>query len=302
MTRPKHTYKDSIFRRLFNNNEEIIKLYNAVSGQNYPLDTDIQIVTLDNAIFKDRKNDLSFIIGGKLIILIEMQSTLSPNLALRFLVYIARQYEQIFFTREIYSTKQIKVPTPEFYVFYDGKQDIPLEQEVNLSDSFIAKCDKISLEMVVKIINVNYEKGARLLEECQTMAQYSQFIYLVRNKCHKYGDIETAIREAIKECIRNNVLKDFLQKNGGDIVSFLFEALTKEEMLELSREDGFEKGFEDGFEDGFAKGLSAGISQGQTALAALSEKLLESGREEDLKKALRDPDFMEQLYRELNLK
>lgn len=245
-------------------------------------------------IFKDRKNDLSFIIGGKLIILVEMQSTLSPNLALRFLVYIARQYEQMFFTREIYSSKRIKVPTPEFYVFYDGKQDISLEQEVNLSDSFITKCDKISLEMAVKIINVNYEKGARLLKECQTMAQYSRFIYLVRKKCQESGDIETAIREAIKECIKNNILEDFLQKNGGDVVSFLFEALTKEEMVELGREDGFEEGFE--------KGIDVGRNEGEAAFAALSENLLELNRMEDLKRALKDHKFRVELYDEFKIK
>lgn len=283
MTKPKHTYKDGIFRRLFNDKTELIKLYNAVSGQNYPLDTDIRIVTLDNAIFKDRKNDLSFIIAGKLIVLIEMQSTLSPNLALRFLVYIARQYEKLFFTREIYSSKRVKVPTPEFYVFYDGKHDAPLEQKINLSDSFITKCDKLSLEMAVKIINVNFEKGAQLLKECRTMAQYSQFIYLVREKCRQFGDIETAIRVSVKECIRNDILKDFLQKNGGDVVSFLFEALTKEEMEELSREYGYEEG----------------RSEGEAAFAELSRKLLQQNRVEDLLKATEDTEFRARLYKEL---
>ena len=128
-------------------------------------------------MFKDTEelrklyNALSFIIDNKLIILIEHQSTINPNMPLRMLCYIARQYEKLAFTNRIYSTRLVEIPTPELYVFYNGKEDQPLESELKLSDTYIAKCDKISLEAVVKVINVNYEKGARILKKCQTLRE-----------------------------------------------------------------------------------------------------------------------------------
>lgn len=120
MKKPKHTYKDNTFCTLFSDKENLIELYNALSGSDYDMDTPVEIVTLDDAFFGDRENDLSFIIDHKWIILTEQQSTLCPNIPLRMLVYIAREYEKLVFSREIYSKKPVKIPTPELYVFYNG--------------------------------------------------------------------------------------------------------------------------------------------------------------------------------------
>ena len=79
----KHTYKDGVFRRLFNDKEKILELYNALTGENYPPDTDVKIVTLDNAVFGDMKDDLSFMIEDRFIILTEHQSTINPNMPVR---------------------------------------------------------------------------------------------------------------------------------------------------------------------------------------------------------------------------
>ncbi len=114
----RRNYKDSIFRKLFNNKAAIIDLYNALSGSDYPPDTYVKIVTLDNVIFGDRKNDLAFMIENRFIILIEMQSTVNPNMPLRFLVYIAKEFEKLFFSQQIYSSTLVSIPTPEIYVFY----------------------------------------------------------------------------------------------------------------------------------------------------------------------------------------
>lgn len=159
----KHTYKDGVFRRLFNDKEKILELYNALTGENYPPDTDVKIVTLDNAVFGDMKDDLSFMIEDRFIILTEHQSTINPNMPVRELCYIAKQLEKLVFSKAIYSKRLIKLPTPEFYVFYNGAEDFPVCREQKLSDAFAVKCDKISLELKVKVINVNYDKGAEIL-------------------------------------------------------------------------------------------------------------------------------------------
>ncbi len=258
MKKPKHTYKDNTFCTLFSDKENLIELYNALSGSNYDKDTPVKIVTLDDAFFGDRENDLSFIIDHKWIILTEQQSTLCPNIPLRMLVYIAREYEKLVFSREIYSKKLVKIPTPELYVFYNGVQDAPVEQEMKLSDAFMAECDKISVEVVVRFINVNYEKGAELLKRCNTMQGYSRLIHMIRAKYRECGELGAAIEESIRECQASGILTEFLKEHGGDVMSFLFEKLTREECEAIREADGYEQGKSDGFEQGEASGFEKG--------------------------------------------
>ena len=112
MANAKRNYKDNTFCALFSEKRNLIELYNALSGSSFDMDTPVEIVTLDNTFFGDRENDLSFIIENRWIVLAEQQSTLSPNIPLRMLVYVARQYENLVFSRDIYSRKLVKIPTP----------------------------------------------------------------------------------------------------------------------------------------------------------------------------------------------
>ncbi|MCQ4636413.1 Rpn family recombination-promoting nuclease/putative transposase [Anaerovorax odorimutans] len=274
----KRNYKDGLFRVLFNDKEKLIELYNAVSGSNYPKETPVEIITLEDSIFGGLKNDLAFVINNRLIILIEHQSTINPNMPLRMLCYIAKEYERLLFSRGIYSRRPVPIPTPELYVFYNGTEDLPLEQELKLSDSFVEKCGKIALEAVVRVINVNYEKGAELLQRCETLREYSQFMHDIRVRYRRNGDLTAAIRESVKYCMDHNVLRDFLKRNGGDMVSFLFEELSREECEAIREEDGYERGKVEGIEKGEMLKLIAQVQKkagkGQSA-EKIAEDLLE---------------------------
>ena len=80
MQQIKRSYKDGVFRQLFNDKEKLIELYNALSGRSYSKDTEIEIVTLEDALFGDIKNDLSFIMVNRFIVMIEHQATVNPNM------------------------------------------------------------------------------------------------------------------------------------------------------------------------------------------------------------------------------
>ena len=211
----KNNYKDNTFCALFSEKKNLIELYNALSGSSFDMDTPVEIVTLDNTFFGDRENDLSFIIDNRWIVLAEQQSTLCPNIPLRMLVYVARQYENLVFSRDIYSRKLLKIPTPELYVFYNGPQDAPVEQEMKLSDAFMAECDKIAIEVTVKFINVNYEKGAEILKGCKTMKGYSLLLHMIREECEATGELKTAIENCIRKCVEEGIIADFLKEHGG---------------------------------------------------------------------------------------
>lgn len=203
-------YKDGVFRKLFNNKPALLELYNALSGRNYPKDTPIRIITLEECLFGELKNDVAFVIDDRLIILVEHQSTANPNMPFRMLCYLAREYEKEFYSEDIYSKTLVKIPAPELYVFYNGQEEMPLEQELKLSDAFLEKRDTIFIEVTVKVINVNYEKGARLLEKCRLLQEYSILIHKIRIHRKKGMDLAEAIAASVHECVGEGILAEFL--------------------------------------------------------------------------------------------
>ncbi|MDR2096002.1 MAG: Rpn family recombination-promoting nuclease/putative transposase, partial [Treponema sp.] len=100
-------YKDSVFTLLFGEPDILRELYGAICGVPLDLSIPITINTLEGALFMERINDISFEIARKLVVLLEHQSTINPNMALRLLMYIARIYEKLIDNKKIYSGKRI---------------------------------------------------------------------------------------------------------------------------------------------------------------------------------------------------
>ena len=132
-------YKDTLFAKLFSTAERLIELYNAIAGTSYGMDTPIVLNTLVGVFFNKMKNDVSFVIDGKFVVLVEHQSTINTNMPLRFLLYIARLYEKILDMSAMYREKLLKIPTLELIVLYNGTKPFPPEQTLRLSDAFIAQ-------------------------------------------------------------------------------------------------------------------------------------------------------------------
>lgn len=246
-------YKDSIFVKLFSDKKEIIKLYNAIKGTKYSVNkTDIDIITLENVLYMERNNDLCFTIDDKFVVLIEHQSSINDNMPLRFLLYIAREYEKLLDTDNIYKRKLIKVPTPEFIVLYNGESNYPENKKLYLSDAFKVK-ENAKLELIVEVININYDKNTNVINKCKKLKEYSYFIHLVREYIKKYKDkvkkeelIKISIEKAIKDCIEQNILKEFLKLNSSEVVNMLYTEFNIEKAQEIWTKEAFEEGLEQG--------------------------------------------------------
>ncbi|WP_232616858.1 Rpn family recombination-promoting nuclease/putative transposase, partial [Treponema primitia] len=130
-------YKDSVFTKLFNDEDRLRELYAALEGIEYDPAISITINTLEDVLYMDRINDLSFTVGDKLVFVIEHQSTLNQNMPLRILSYIVRVYEKIIAHRALYKTALVKIPKPEFIVLYNGLEKAPEKWELRLSDAFM---------------------------------------------------------------------------------------------------------------------------------------------------------------------
>ena len=173
-------YKDTLFRMIFSDKKALLSLYNAISQKDYNDPDELEIVTLENAIYMNKKNDLAFLIDNSLH-LYEHQSTDSPNMPIRNLFYISRELEKLASRETLYSSKQLMVPTPRFIVFYNGT-DTSWERKVSkLSDAYEQKTDYPELELLVTMLNINLGNNSEIMNKCQTLLEYMQYVEKVRN-------------------------------------------------------------------------------------------------------------------------
>ena len=259
-------YKDSVFRTLFSDEDKLIELYNALFDTNYGPEANIEIVTLEDVVFRVLKNDVAFVMEDSFIVLAEHQSTICSNMPLRDLIYMSTMLQRMINTDELYRKKLLKIPRPTFIVFYDGKEDFPEYQEMKLSDAFLGDDDgEIALQLTVRVYNINSDKNNEILKKCETLKQYSLFVERVRALQDKGQLSASRITELISGCIDSGILPDFLRKYGTEMVEMLFRELTREEDMEISRLDGYDDGLEEGLRRGEAAGLKQGRAEGEAA-------------------------------------
>jgi hypothetical protein len=246
-------YKDSVFSWLFSEPDTLRELYGALAGVTLSPDIPITINTLEGVLFKARMNDISFEIGGRLIVLIEHQSTINDNMPLRLLLYIAKIYEKITGAKDLYREKRLPLPVPEFIVLYNGTAPYPEEQTLRLSDAFFAPGElrltrdgSISLELIVKVYNINHGHNGPILRRCKTLEGYSAFIAMVREYEGRLKDRNEAMKQAVKECITKNILKGFLETHAGEVINMLLTEWNWDDALAVREQEGIEQGIEQG--------------------------------------------------------
>lgn len=236
----KQDYKSRLFTMIFEDKKELLQLYNAVGQRNYDDPELLTINTLENAIYMSMQNDLSFVIDSRLS-LYEHQSTYSPNLPLRFLMYLSDLYEKMITGKNVYGTKIIQIPAPKFIVFYNGRKERPEREVIKLSNAYMTQDEEVSLELLVDVLNINVGHNKELLKACKTLGDYSEYVYRVREYA-KEESIEEAVDRAIDECIREGVLKKFLERNRAEARAMSIYEYDQEEHIRLEREDAFEDG------------------------------------------------------------
>ena len=208
-------YKDTVFRMLFSEKENLLSLYNAVTGNTYQNADDLKIVTLKNAIYMGMKNDLAFMLETN-IYLYEHQSTLNPNIPLRDLIYIGIEYQQYVDDKSLYSSSLQKIPAPKFMVFYNGTDAVDDRVELRLSNAYEHLAGEPDLELKVLMLNVNEGHNKELMEQCQTLKEYAIYVARVRKYASEMN-LNDAVARAIDECIKEGILVEFLRKNRSEV-------------------------------------------------------------------------------------
>ena len=228
---------------IFRDKKELLTLYNAVNGTHYDNPDDLEITTLENAIYMNMKNDVSCILDMRMN-LYEHQSSVNPNIPLRDLFYVARLYEKFTIGKDLYASKRIMIPTPKFIVFYNGVTPQPERVVMRLSDSFQQK-ENVNLELVVTQLNINPGCNDELMKNCPTLYRYMCYVEKVRTY-NKTMAIADAVAVAVDECIKEEILADFLRRNKAEAIRMSIYEYDQELHDKTLLEEGCEVGITQG--------------------------------------------------------
>ena len=254
-------YKDSVFTDLFGSDRDgkknFLELYNALAGTDYKLEeVKLERKVIEQALYKTFNNDVSWEINGKLIVLVEHQSTVNENMPFRCLEYVTRIYEEIVPIRQRYAEKIYKLPNPDFYVVYVGKNKLPPEQELRLSDAFYEK-DSSKLVLVVKVKNCSDSQILPISRSCDILKEYCQFIEIVEHNYSKHFP-KSSFKKAIETAISQGILSDYLDRKSREVINMLCAKYDYKMDIAVKQEEAYE----DGKRDGMNAGISAGIEKG----------------------------------------
>ena len=241
-------YKDSVFVDLFSEDEKakenFLSLYNALHETSLPLSSPVENIRLDNVMYMNIINDVSCLVDGKIIVLAEHQSTINENMPLRFLQYISRLYEKLQAPADRYLRKLSKIPTLEFYIFYNGIEDYPETTTLKLSDAFITRPKLIPLELEVKVYNINKNKETEVLSRCKTLEEYSLFVEEGRKQTQL--DSENGFTNAVKICIEKGILKEYLMRKSREVINMLVAEYDYDTDIAVQRAEERQIAFADG--------------------------------------------------------
>ena len=253
-------HKDSLFVDYFSKDRDwkqhFLSLYNALHGTDLQVDnTRLERVNLEQVLYMDYYNDIAIMVNDQFILMIEHQATINPNMPLRLLEYVTRIYGNKVDSKTKFSNQLIPLAKPEFFVFYTGKENIPPESYLYLSDAFPKdpsenhlSDSEITLELVVKVCKIKGEEPSQIVQNCPDLEQYVQFLKLI-DKAKADGQAQPLTR-AIREAVRHNILRDYLERKGGETLSILTAEYDYATDIAVKQEEAYAIGLERGIERG----------------------------------------------------
>ena len=220
----KRTAKNSVFLNLFQDKSYLLKLYKTLHPEDTAATEDsLTDVTIENVLTDNLYNDLGFIVGNKLMILVEAQSTWTMNILVRVLLYLAQSYHEYFqrTSQNYYKSKKVKMPKPELYVIFTGNKGRKPDR-ISLSKEFFEGAD-IDIEVKAKVI---YESN-----EDDIINQYIIFCKVFNEQTRKCGMTKKAVTETIRICKDSDVLREYLSNKEKEVVTIMMRLFDEEEIL-----------------------------------------------------------------------
>ena len=251
-------FKNDFFIFLFGKHKDLaLSLYNAMNNTSYDDPEEIIFNTIDNFIYIGRHNDVSFLIESTVNVY-EHQTTVNANIPLRMFLYISKIYEKYAVENRniLYSEKIIKLPNPNFIVFYYGAEEQPDDRLVHLSDAMDIK--GTNLELTARVINANYGHNQYILNKCPALFEYSWFLSEIRVRYNGYvstgADHKEAMKRAVDEALEimpeDYIIKNIVIRNKAEVVDMLYSMEDEPRMIRLLFEEKKNEGREEGLREG----------------------------------------------------
>ena len=283
-------HKDRLFIKLFGSPENrgnMLSLYNALNGTTYQDVEALELYTIEDVIYLGMKNDVGYLLDSY-IVLHEQQSTYNPNMPLRGLFYHTKMYEKYLEQRglDLYTTRLRKIPTPQFYVFYNGDKETEDRVEIKLSEAFIRPVTEGEFEWTAIMLNINKGHNTELLHKCEMLNGYSLFIDKIKEGIKLGMDMESAVNDAVEWAIHNGILSKYLSMHKSEVVGMILTEYDEKKVMENLKKESHEDGFAEGREEGML------------LMNELSLKLISLNRIDDLKQAVSDKELRDKLLNE----
>ena len=243
-------YQDRLFKAIFGREEHkdwLLSLYNALNGSSYTDPSAIEINTIEGIIYVTMKNDISFLIDSQ-INLYEQQSSYNPNMPLRGLMYFAELYQKHLTKqdRDLFTTALVKIPTPNFVVFYNGSRDMPDVTKLRLSEAFEIPAENGDFEWTATMLNINAGRNKTLLQKCKPLYHYSCYVDRVKSNVRSGMTKENAVSEAVNFAIQNDFLDGYFKMQKAEVLNM--------SLTEFDQEAYDRHRFNEGKEAGIAEG------------------------------------------------
>ncbi|MCD7776576.1 MAG: hypothetical protein LUH54_04305 [Firmicutes bacterium] len=233
----KRNIKDTVFSDLFSDKEYLIQLYRVLHPEDeVTTEDDLQYVMLENVLVNDLYNDLGVLVGDRLMILVEAQSTWSVNIVVRSLLYAAKTYQNYIrdTKQSVYATRPLRLPKPELYVLYT-KEKRAEKDVISLSEEFFGG-ERTAIDISVKVITDSWQHDGKPPEgaspdgtSVDIVSQYIIFTHVADEQFRLYGRTDEAVRRAIEICKGRDVLKKYLESKEKEVIDMMMGFYTQDE-------------------------------------------------------------------------
>ena len=252
---PQREYKDRLFKAIFGRDTEESKrwrleLYNALNGTNFTDPDELKVNTIENVIYITMRNDISFLVDDQMC-LYEQQSTFNPNMPLRGFFYFGQLYQKYLAEKDslpknILGSRLVKIPKPRFFVFYNGKDDMPDLFKMRLSEAFISPDDSGDFEWSATVVNINEDKLNGIHKNCESLYDYARFVAKVRECSKGVSPTTESVTQAVNWATKERLLNGFFERQKAEVIGMILTEFDMEQFKRDMREDGYDEGLTDG--------------------------------------------------------
>ena len=158
------------------------------------------------------------------------------------LLYLAKLYQNSIPSDDLlYKEAIIQLPKPEFYVFYNGEQEYPEINQLQLSDAW--DNSSAPIELTVTVYNINYGHNKALEEKCHALMEYAYFISRINHHKETHS-LDDAIIIAMKDCLNLNYMSDYLSKHKSEVTDLMRIRYSRKDEIAYKAREAAEKAAE----------------------------------------------------------